>query len=284
MTPHSLKNFSEDKTMSELIIPNNLPLDPAASANAKPDKRPPEMSALATITGIFFEPATVFTSMRERPRFLVAMIVCIAAFMLFNITYFRRLGFETVIRAQTESNPRAASVTPEEKEEAIQFQLKPIVMAVRLLAPIVVLTFFFTAGAVLYLMGAALMGGQLSYKRALSVWAYSSLPPAVFIMLVNFVLLLVALPDDDLGITRGSRRGLVHANLGVLLDPKTWPVLGTALAGFDIFTFYGLFLGALGLRKVGRMSTGAAWGTVISLWLIGLLLKVGYAAVTGTGM
>src|SRR5215467_14585396 len=102
--------------MSELIIPDKLPLDPVPSANAKPDNKPPEISALATVTGIFVDPAKVFISIRERPRFLVAMIVCIAAFMLFNITYFQRLGFETVIRAQTESNPRAATVTPEEKE------------------------------------------------------------------------------------------------------------------------------------------------------------------------
>jgi hypothetical protein len=204
--------------------------------------------------------------------------------MLFNITYFQKLGFEEVIRAQTEASPRAASASPEQKEQAIEVQIKPIAKALRLLSPILIYAVLFSAGAALYLLGAILMGGQLNYKQSLAVWAYSSLPPAVLIMVVNFVLLFVAPPDGDLEIARGSRRGLVHANLGMFVDSGSSPVLATVLGAFDIFSFLGLFLGALGLRKVGRMSTGAAWATVVSLWVIGILLRMLYAAVTQTAM
>jgi len=270
--------------MSNPSIPNNEPVAFAATLPAKPHKDGPTMSMPATIAGIFLEPTNVFESLRERPRVLAAIIICIAAFMLFNITYFQHLGFETVIRAQTESNPRAASAPPEQKEQAIEIQLTPAVKAIRLLSPILLFTILFTAGAALYLLGAIVLGGNLNYKQALAVWAYSSLPPAVLVMLVNFVLLFVAPPDGDLEIARGSRRGLVHANLGMFIDSGASPVLGTLFGAFDIFSFYGLFLGALGLRKVGRMSTGAAWATVISLWVIGLLLRTLYAAFTQTPM
>jgi hypothetical protein len=268
--------------MSDPSMSHNEPAGfatPAAiAANA------PAMSTAATISGIFFEPTPVFDSLRERPRFLVAAIICLAAFMIFNITYFQRLGFETVIRAETESNPRAASATPEQKEQGIEFQLKPAFKAFRLLSPILGFAIFFAAGAALYLLGAIAMGGRLNYKQALSVWVYSSLPPTVVMMVINFVLLFVALPDDDMGIARGARRGLVHANLGMLVDPSASPVLSTVLGSFDLFSFYGLFLGALGLRRVGRMSAGAAWGAVLALWLVGLLMRVVFASITKTPM
>lgn len=270
--------------MSNVSIPNNESVGLAAPVSEKPSGGAPTMSTPATLTGIFFEPSAVFESLRERPRFLVATIICIVAFMLFNITYFQKIGFETVIRAQTEASPRSASATTEQKEQAIDIQLKPAVKAIRLLSPILIFAVLFSGGAALYLFGAILMGGKLSYKQALSVWAYSSLPPAVLIMVVNFVLLFVAPPDGAMEIARGSRRGLVHANLGMLVDSAASPVLATTLGAFDIFGFLGLFLAALGLRKVGRMSTGGAWMTVILLWGIGLVLRMVYAAFTQTPM
>jgi len=58
-------------------------------------------------------------------------------------------------------------------------------------------------------------------------------------------------------------------------------VLVALLSQFDLLSFYGLFLAALGLRKVAKLSSGAAWGVVISLWLIKVLLRIGSAAIFG---
>ncbi|MFL6253426.1 MAG: YIP1 family protein [Pyrinomonadaceae bacterium] len=259
-----------------IVTADQVPAQSADSAQT--------MSTPATVVGIFTEPTAVFNSLRERPRFLVALVLCIAAFMLFNVTYFERMGFETVIRAQTEANPRAADVPAEQKEQAIAVQLKPVVKAIRLLAPVVIFTLVAVVGGLLYLICATMFGGKLNYKRALSVWTYSTLPPAVFIMLCNFVLLFVAEPDTNLAIARGARRGLVQSSLGVLIDGSASPVLATLLGGFDAFTFYGLFLGAIGLRRVAKMSAGAAWATSLTIWGAGLMLKVGYVALTGTQM
>lgn len=258
--------------------------DQSMSSNQMAGSADAAMSTPQTITGIFFEPGRTFESLRERPRFLVAAIICLAAFMLFNITYFQRIGFETVIRAETDSNPRAATASPEQKEQGIEFQLKPVFKAFRLLSPILGIAIFFAAGAGLYLLGATAMGGRMNFKQALSVWAYSSLPPTLLMMLINFVLLFAAPPDDDINIARGARRGLVHANLGFLVDPAASPVLTTVLGSFDVFTLYGLFLAAIGLRKVARMSSGAAWGTALALWLVGLVLRIGFAAITKSPM
>lgn len=266
--------------MSEQNFQNqpNMPVAESGQTSAA------TMSMPETLTSIFFEPERVFESLRERPRFLVAAIICIAAFMSFNFTFFQRIGFENVIRAEMEANPQAAQLSQEQKDKSLEFQTKPAFKAVRLLSPILVFAIFFAAGAALYLLGAIAMGGRMNFKQAVSVWTYASLPPTLLMMLINFVLLFVAPPEDDLSIMRGARRGLVHANLGLLVDASASPVLSTMLGSFDVLSFYGLFLGALGLRKVARMSAGAAWGAVIALWIVGMLLKVGIAAVTKTPM
>jgi hypothetical protein len=54
------------------------------------------------------------------------------------------------------------------------------------------------------------------------------------------------------------------------------------LRQFDLLRFYGFFLAALGLRKVAKLSSGQAWGVVLTLWILGLLFAVGSAALFGS--
>jgi hypothetical protein len=42
-----------------------------------------------------------------------------------------------------------------------------------------------------------------------------------------------------------------------------------------------MFLAAIGLRKVAKLSSGSAWGIVIGLWVIGAILKIAGAAIFG---
>jgi predicted Abi (CAAX) family protease len=102
-------------------------------------------------------------------------------------------------------------------------------------------------------------------------------------MLLNIVLLFLKSPDDY-DIVHASRRGLVQANLGLFVDAKASPVLATFLSSLDLFAFYGLFLAALGLRKVAKMSTGSAWGIVLTIWIIGVIVRTALAGITGSAM
>lgn len=241
------------------------------------------MTTVETLTGIFFEPSRVFESLRERPRFLGAAIVMVVALLAFTTMFFQRVGFERMITEAVESSPRADQMTPEQKEQAIRIQTSPIVKAIYYASPIIVVTIILAAGAGLYLLGAMLMGKKLSYKQGLAVWAYSSMPPMLLAMLLNIVLLFLKSPDDY-DIVRASRRGLVQANLGLFVDLKTSPVLGTVLSSIDLFAFYGLFLAALGLRRVGKMSSGTAWTIVIIIWVIGVIVRAALAGITGGAM
>ncbi len=241
------------------------------------------MSTGQTLTSIFFEPSRVFESLRARPRFLAAALISTIALLAFTAVFYQRVGFERTVTEEIESSPRAEQMTPEQKEQAIRIQTSPVVKAIRYCAPILVVALIIAAGAGLYLLGSMLMGRQLRYKQALAVWTYSSMPPLVVSMILNIVLLFLKSPDDY-DIVRASRRGLVQANLGLLIDLKAAPVLGTLLSSFDLFAFYGLFLAALGLKKIGKMSSGTAWGIVLTIWIVGMIMRTAFAGIMGSAM
>jgi len=239
----------------------------------------PGMTTPQTLSSIFFEPAETFTALRERPRFLVVGLILVAMTVLVSVLVFQRVGFEEFMRDQIENSPRTEQMTPEQKEQAIAMQTGPVGKALVYGTLLIGSVIAICGGAALYLLGVMLMGGRLSYRQALSVWVYSSFPPAVLATLVSIVTLYLKSPDDiDLNRPGG---GILQSNLGLLLGPDSSPALAALLGSFDLFAFYGLFLAAVGLRRVGRISSGSAWAVVIGLWLLLVLSRVGWAAMFG---
>jgi len=265
------------------MIPNEEFQPPPPPSPGTPAPTGPTMSTGETITGIFFEPGRVFESMRERPRFLIAGVIIAVAIMVFTTLFFQRVGYDRVVREGAENSSRFQQLTPEQQEQQLRIQSSPIVKAIYFVLPLLFTAIILAAGGALYLLGSMLMAKQITYKQALAVWSYASLPPITISMLLNVVLLFLKSPDDY-DIVSAQRHGLVKANLGWLADPKSSPMLATALGSIDLFAFYGLFLAAIGLRKVGKMSSGSAWGIVLTFWAIFLVLRIAMAGIFGQAM
>jgi len=130
-------------------------------------------------------------------------------------------------------------------------------------------------GGLLYWVAVLIFGGNIGYVRALAVWAYSSLPPAVLGTFVAIAVLLLK-PADTV-----DPEHLLLTNPGAFMSSESSKVLVAFLSQFDLLRFYGMFLAALGLRKVAKLSSGSAWTIVISLWVLGAILAVGGAALFG---
>lgn len=239
------------------------------------------MSTAQTLTGIFFRPRRVFESFRERPRFLVAGLIVIACTVFSSVLFLQRVGYENVIRTAVDSSPRAANLSPEQKERAIALYTGPIGKVITYGGPFIVTLLAFAAGAAIYLLGSMAARKMISYKQALAIWIYSSLPSVIITTLLSTLLLLLRSPKD-IDITQVTKGvGLIHAHLGALVDSAMHPVLAAGLRPFDLLVFYGLFLAALGLRKIASLSAATAWAIVLALWMLGLLYHVVRAAVFG---
>ena len=246
------------------------------------------MSTPESLSGIFFEPGRTFEALRERPRFLVAALISMVLFMSFYLLYMQRIGYENIVNAEIETRAQKSDLTDEQKQQGRDIQMKPFVKAIRYASPPIGFAIVFAAGAAIYLLGTMLMGKPMSYKQALSVFVYSGLPPLVLIMLANILFLLIRPPDptdpSQYALVARGLNGLAHANPGAFMGPDANPILATVLSAFDLFAFYGLYLAALGLRKVARLTSGSAWAIVLTIWLLGLIFKLVIAAFTHTAV
>lgn len=237
---------------------------PPPPFNPQPD--PPkenELTTAETLTGIFFEPGRVFESLRARPRFLAAGIVLLLLTVTVTAVLYLRVDMGQFMRDKMEKSPNAAQQTEEQKAMGVKFGKILGAVAFPVSVPIVI-----AAGAALYLLGVMAFGGTLDYKRSLAVWVYSSLPPSVLGSVIAICVLVFKAPDTV------DPEHLLVTNPGAFMGEGSAPMLTALLSQFDLIRFYGLFLAALGLRKVAKLSSGSAWAIVISLWVIGAVVSI----------
>jgi Yip1 domain len=237
---------------------------------APPTATGEEMSTAETLTGIFFEPSRTFEALRSRPRFLVAGLILFILTTAVTLSLYARVDMAQFIRDRIEQSPRAAQVSEEQKETQVRIGKIIGMVFIPLAVPVMI-----AGGAALYLLGVMAFGGSISYKKSLAVWCYSWLPQALLGTLIALLVLFLKSPDTIVP------ENLVATNPAALMSTESSKVLLAFLRQFDLLRFLGMFLAALGLRKVGKLSSGSAWGVVILLWLIGLLLAVGSAAIFG---
>lgn len=240
------------------------------------------LSATDTVTSIFFEPGRVFETFRERPRFLIAAILMAAATFAFTALLNKRVGYENIVRAKVEAQG-VATLNAAQREQIIQAQLRPFMQAVAYASSIITALLLLFTGGFIYQVGSMVTTRPLSYKQALSVWTYSSLPPTLLIMLLSIVLLFIT-STDRIDPLKAGRSGLVRANLGVLVSGTSHPVLATALGALDLFSLYGLTLAAFGLQKVARISSAPAWCIVLTIWMSGVVVRSLIALYTGLSL
>ena len=243
-----------------------------------PEDEPP-MTTAETLSGIFFEPGRTFEHLRRRPRFLVAALIMAVLTTGFVYAIYSRVSYDDLVRQAVEKTPRTADLPAEQKEKVIAMQTGPVVKTINYVSRPVAIFIFLLVGGLLYLLGAMAMGKGVSYRQALSVWTYSSLPPYALAMVANIILVFLKAPEDIS--PEDTQRGLVRANLSVLVDPTARPALATMLGLFDVFAVYSLVLAAIGLHKVAKLSSGSAWAVVLVIWLVGAVIRVAIATAFG---
>jgi membrane protein, antimicrobial resistance system len=242
---------------------------PPPPTDAPPPDPGPDMSTAQTLSGIFFEPGRTFDALRKRPRFLIAGLIIMLLTAAVTVVLYQRIDMGQFIKDKMERSSRSANQTEEQKEMAAKIG-KIIGYVSPLFVPIGI-----ALGAALYLLGVMAFGGSISYKKSLAVWTYSSLPPAILgTIIVVLVLFLKTAETID-------PEHLLVTNPGAFMSPESSPVLVAVLSKFDLLAFYGLFLAAVGLRKVAKISSGSAWGIVLGFYLIRAILGIAYAAIFG---
>ncbi|HAF14280.1 MAG TPA: hypothetical protein DHU55_11885 [Blastocatellia bacterium] len=241
----------------------------------KGDDDPP-MSGLQKVAGIFYEPTRVFRNLRAHPYWLAAFLVIAVVNAVYTAAFVQRLTPERIVDYTMDKLADSPiKLPPEAMEKAREnafLQAKQPIQRIQTAAKSFVAVFAFVSFiAALCLLGVLAFGGRINFWQALAGMFYAYLPIAVISKLLSLVILFIKSPDDIHPIL--GQETLVQDNLGVLFSSAAHPALFVLGSSIGVLSFYGLWLKARGLANAGqKVSSSAAWGVAITLWVLGLIL------------
>lgn len=237
-------------------------------------KQVPQLSQMGTIATMFLDPGRVFDDLNKRPRFILALILVAVSVSVMNYVIVSKAGFERVLREQLDKSSATQQLSSEQKERIVEQQTGTAMTVVRHVSPPLVVVIITLLGGLYYFVGCNAMDGSATFVKGITVWAYSSIPPTLVLCIANIIVAAFKSADDiDIASLQG---GLFKANPTLFLDVDG--AFGALLGALDLFAVWGWILAAIGLKRLGKVSTGAAWGIVGLLALVGITAKVVTAA------
>jgi len=244
------------------------------------DDEPP-MSGVQKVLGVFYEPTRVFRNLRSHPYWLAAFLVIVVVNGIYSTAFTQRLTPQRIVDFTMEKLESSPIKPPPEAMEAqktgaLEAATQPIQRVQTFAKSFVGFFVFACVVAGLCLLGVLVFGGRINFWQAFAAVLYSWLPVTVITKLLSLVILFIKAPEDIHPILGAET--LVQDNLGVLFSPAEHPALFVLTASIGVLSFYGLWLRAKALANAGtKVSSGAAWGTTITLWVLALIFGMIFA-------
>lgn len=246
------------------------------------------LSGMEKLMGIFYEPTRVFRNLRFHPHWLAAFLVISIATAVYTAAFVQRLTPERIIdhtMTSLENSPIKPPPSQMEKvrEGNLQAAKQPV-QRIQTAAKAFLGTFVFAAFvAGLSFLGILAFGGRINFWQAFAAVLYSWLPVVVISKIISLVILYIKAPEDVHPIL--NQETLLQDNLGILFTPTEHPALFILGTSIGVLSFYGLWLRAKGLQHAGtKVSSSAAWGVSITLWVLALIFGMIFATLFSSFM
>ncbi|GIX37329.1 MAG: hypothetical protein KatS3mg127_0568 [Silanimonas sp.] len=202
------------------------------------------------LVDIFLEPSKAFEAEKGNPTFLLPMAIMIALSAAMILAYYLRVDpawfqdFSVTMMGQ--------EMTPAEIAQAKQFMPGAKMQGyIGAGATLVFVPIMYAVFALYYFLVGKVAGADLSYKHALALVAWSSMPSALG-ALVGLIGALMMAPQTPL-----------HAISLTRIDPLLVQLpfdhdLSTLAKGFDLLGLWAIALGAIGWKTFTRSGWGSA--------------------------
>jgi hypothetical protein len=224
---------------------------------------------LQRVIGVLFSPDETFRDVARRPDVLWPLILLMVVTLASTIIVVPRMDFETMMRDNLERSGR--NMAPEDVDRTVRI-MSASAKVFGYASPILAIAVWAIVAGVFQLTF-RLFGGGGTFKQAFSVTLYAWLPLVINSIIATLILAAKGSVDPTLMPT------LVRSNLAFLVDPKTNPLAFAALSSLDVFTIWSLALFVIGFAYVSGMSKARSATIVISLWIVAIFFKLGFAAI-----
>jgi hypothetical protein len=234
----------------------------------------PRKSFFARLAGVLFAPAETFDDIARKPDVLAPIALLIVIGIASTIVLVPRMDFETMMRTQMQQSGRQMK---EADMDRVVRMGKAFATTTAYASPVLAIAFYVLIAGIL-LLAFRLFGGEGTFTQALSVTLYSWVPLTLF----SIILALVAFSHGT--IDPATVATVVKSNPAFLVDFNEQRVLYALLSSFDVFVIWTLILLTFGFSAVSKLSKGVSVAIVFSLWIAGVIVKVGFAAMGAAKM
>ena len=248
---------------------------------AEPSPAPPAAVATKTpwqrIAGVLFSPAETFADIARRPDILVPLLLLIVCAYIGTAIVLPRMDWDAAAAQQAEAmRAQKPDMSQEDIDQAARIT-KSIGTVVGWTIPVLMIAWYAMVAGVL-LIAFRLFGGEGNYKQAFSATLYSWMPMLLG-SLIGAIVVLTRSKIDPMEMAT-----LVKSSPAFLVDMKTQPVLFSLLSSIDLFTIWTIVLLIFGFAALARMTRAKAAAIVIPLWLVIIVIKLGFAAMSAAKM
>jgi len=198
--------------------------------------------------------------------------------VIITAIFTQRVGWHAFMEKQIAQSKSAQAqmenMTPEQREQILDQRAKYAPYFGYIIGPIAIFVSAIVVAGLFLGAFNVMAGAELNFKTALAIVSFSWVPGLIG-QLLGIVLLYIKSPETiDL-------QNLVASNVGALMSSDSPRWLVSLCTSIDVFSFWTIFLLATGfsVARPKKISMGRAYGVVVGLWLLYVVIKVGWAAI-----
>lgn len=249
----------------------------SSPVSASPEPESPPMSFPTRFLGVFISPGATFEDIARRPGFIAPLIVAIVSGLVILETMIFKIGMGRIIRQSLEQSGQAARMSADQLEGAVRTGAT----IGTVFAHVGVLVFGPAMLLILAGLGLGILvliyGAPAKFKAVFSATCYANLV-GVLGVLMGVALILFGDPEHF------NAQNPIPSNVGFFLNPlETSKPLYSLAGSADIIWIWTMVLMAMGWSRVsgGKAKTLPVFLTLVGIWLIWVLGKMGFAAIFG---
>jgi hypothetical protein len=249
-------------------------------------QEPARLGPLQRLIGTLFSPGETFEDVNRKPTWiapiLIAMITVLASTFFFQ--WYVKPDWDQIMRSQIKKRMERSgqTLTEEQLQQQVGFG-KTIAKFAPVIAVVVTPVIYLILAGV-YALGLMFIQAKTTFLKILSVVAWSNAATGIVATVVTWSSLFVRDEEGLRSIDPTKPETVVPSNLAAFLDPGTSAPIRALAGSLDIFTIWILVLLIIGFAAIAgsrKITTGKTATVVFGIWVVWVLIKVGWAAVFG---
>ena len=268
-------------------MPDAIPMYGAPHQQDQPRvEEQARLGPLARLTGTLLSPSETFADVNRKPTWIAPMIIAVATVLASSFFFQWRVhpDWDSIMRNQIKKRMERSnqSLTEEQMQQQVAFS-KSIAKFFPIIGAIVTPVFYVILAGI-FALGLMFIQAKTTFKKILSVVAWSSAAIGIVATVVTMASLMVRDEEGLRSIDPTQPAGIVPSNLAAFLPSNASAVIKSVAGSLDIFTIWILILMSIGFASIAgsrKIKTGNTATVVFGFWAVYVLLKIGWAAAFG---